>query len=587
MYIEICTSLNHRGKFIPAKQLGRHLKENQELYKSYFVYDETLVKKIQAGKDIGEKNTSGKMSIPYLILDIDRGERTFQELLTEVKNICDVLIKEYDLEDNFQLWFSGRGFHIHLPNIFDFQPSNNLPDIVRSTIEAIFPVVDTKPIHKRGLIRVGGSMNLKSSLYKVAIDENEIWFLTEEQVIEWSSKNRKIDLVKFKDFPLYPDLVVFPKVNAKEELTPLNFKSVPSNDVTCIQRIIAEGPIKGKRHEQVLRITSYLKRKNIQLEAVLAVVYWFVGEKTFEWSHIVNSVYQKNYEYGCQDYMLKQHCSPTCMFYEKRNYLPEIFGLDHIQKKYKQEMVAGWKDNSINMAGFFGIYGEKGMWLRPGHVVGIIADTGNSKSALIQNLCIKYKDFGRILYLDTEMKDTELYERFIQIENELDVFEVREKVLEENNNFGDSLGHISYLKSVPPYEDLVPILKNIKPKILVIDVIDDLKMRGGRGVSEQEDMFTQFKKLLNELNVITFMVHHVTKSSVQDQDGRAKKINKHAAKGSSAFEQKVDLLIGIDGDATTPYRTVRHLKGRSTSPFETNYRVNSETFKYEIIKEIN
>ena len=37
-----------------------------------------------------------------------------------------------------QLWFSGSGFHIHIPNIYGFEPSNNIAKIVRATLQRDF-----------------------------------------------------------------------------------------------------------------------------------------------------------------------------------------------------------------------------------------------------------------------------------------------------------------------------------------------------------------------------------------------------------------------------------------------------------------
>jgi len=585
-YIEITNSLTSRGKFYPIKALKNFIKPNMETYRSYFSYDKVLVDKIKEGKEIGLARTSGKFYLNQIVLDIDKGENTFNALLVRLLNISNILIKEYDLEKNFQIWFSGRGFHLHLPNIFDFQPSNNLPDIVRSTIEAIFPTVDTKPIHKRGLIRVGGSMNLKTSLYKIPLAEEEIWFLKEEDLLKWSAENRKIDLIKPKDFPIYPDLIVFPekRKEIQNTLPLLNVKTKANDDVTCMQRILARGPINGKRHNDVMLLTSWIRRKNLPVQIALANAYSFVGEKAYEWTHLVQSNYANEYNFSCDNKTLKEYCSPTCIHYQHKSYLPKIFGMQKMQEQYAKSLEGGWKTNAINIADFFGITDEKGMWLRPGHVIGIVADTGLSKSSLMQNLCLAYRDFGKIFYINTEMPDDELWERFLTIDLMITNEEARERT-SNGEILGERMNHIQYLATIPKYEDLRKDIKVISPKILIIDVIDDINFKGGRDIYNQEKMYADIKQLAKELKMIVFMVHHVTKSSVVDKNGKTKPMDKHAGKGSSAFEQKVDLLLGIDGDVATPYRTIRHLKGRSTMPFVTHFYVDPNTFKYVIIKD--
>ena len=54
-------------------------------------------------------------------------------------------------------------------------------------------------------------MNLKNSLYKVPIRENEIWFLEENMYIDWASKKRVIKTVKPKNWSKYPELIRIPK----------------------------------------------------------------------------------------------------------------------------------------------------------------------------------------------------------------------------------------------------------------------------------------------------------------------------------------------------------------------------------------
>ena len=255
-----------------------------------------------------------------------------------------------------------------------------------------------------------------------------------------------------------------------------------------------------------------------------------------------------------------------------------------MQELYSESLRSGWKENAINMANFFGITDEKGMWLRPGHVIGIVADTGNSKSALMQNLCLAYRDFGKIFYINTEMPDDELWERFLTIDLMINNEEVRERTM-NGEVLGEGMNHIQYLAIIPKYEDLRKSIRTIAPKILIIDVIDDINLKGGRDIHNQEDMFADIKQLSKELKMITFMVHHVTKSSVMNDNGSSKNVTKHSGKGSSAFEQKCDLMLGINGDPKTPFRKVEHLKGRSTKPFVTNYYVDPDTFKYVIIKD--
>lgn len=582
MLIEIVKSnLSNRGFIIESKNLPKYLTKGEELYRSYFGFDE----KIKEHFINGIKSPSGFIGNFYLnhiVLDIDKGKNTTEFTILKMRNIANRLIKEFDLEDNFQVWFSGTGFHIHLPNIFNFQPSNDLPEIVKSTIESYFPEADTSIINPRGLIRVGRSINLKSNLYKIPIKENEIWFTQEKEIFEYAKTPRyNVNLVKFQPINKH-FTIIKPQINYEENL----IKVVkPNRIVTCMQHCFNAGEVIGTRHKRILSMVSWLYREGIPyLGAIAMMKVYAPSMENYEIEKTVSDLYKKGgYNYSCDSEIMKHFCDPDCIFYTKKNYLPDIFGTEEIEKEYIKEVKLGWQKNSLNLAPFFGINDKKGYWLRPGHLIGIQADTGNSKSALMQNIVLKFRDFGKFLYVNTEMPHTELFERFIQIEMGISNEEIRERYFKglKYNNF---LQHIEYTKSIPDYAGIVSLVTKLQPKILIIDVIDDIKPGKDRTINSQEDMYAGLKDLSRKQKVITFLIHHINKSSAIDEKGNNKILNAHSGKGSSAFEQKCDVLIGIEGIQTQPYRRLRHLKGRSTTPFEAHYYVDSNTFIYKLEK---
>jgi len=583
MLIEIAKgSLSNRGIIIDSKDLGRHLKPGEELYRSYFGFDEKIKEHINSGRKT-PLGFLGNFFINQIILDVDKSNNSMEFTINRTKELANRLIKDFDLEDNFQMWFSGTGFHFHIPNIFDFKPSNNLPDIVKSTITNYFPETDTRPIQPRGLIRVGRSINLKSKLYKIPIKENEIWFLKEEQLKEWA-KDQRMNVKPLQyETPSKTFMIIEPK--HKEETMLKVIK--PNSKITCMQHCYNAGEVIGTRHKRILSMSSWLYREGIPLKAAIVMMQEYAKSMDkYEVEKKVTDLYSNGgYNYSCESEVMKEFCDSQCIFYNKKNYLPDIFGSEEIEKEYRISMEKGWEKSSLNLAPFFGIMTQRGYWVRPGHLVGIIADSGLSKSALMQNISLKTKDFGKTLFINTEMPYEELYERFMQIEHSMTTEEVREHYMDKNSaSLKNSIKHIEYIKSTPDYDGIVSLVHKLQPKILIIDVIDDIKPGKDRSVNTQEDMYTGIKQLTRDYKCITFLVHHINKSSAVDEKGNNKSLNMHSAKGSSAFEQKCDVLIGIEGNQTTGYRTVKSLKGRSTSPFIASYFVDPNTFKYHLQK---
>lgn len=582
MLIELAIgNLANRGHIIESRDIFKYLNEGQELYRSYFGFDERIKEHLMSGRK-SAAGFIGDFQISQVVLDIDRGKDTLEHTIFRMRNVANRLIKDFDLEENFQVWFSGTGFHIHLPDIFGFKASNDLPARLKATVDAHFPEADTKPINPRGLIRVGRTLNAKSNLYKIPIKEHEIWFLKEEELMKWASSPRK----DVKPIPYQPLVKYFTQIEPAPKEETLIKVSKPNDIVTCMQHCYNAGEVEGTRHIRIMSMASWQYRNGTPLSATIAMMKSYAPSLApYEVEKSVTDLYDKGgYNYGCESEVMKQFCDSQCIFYNKKNYLPDVFGSAEVEREYNEEMKRDWQKNSLNLASFLGIDDKKGYWLRPGHVIGIQGDTGLSKSALMQNLALEFRKFGKFLYINTEMPHTELYERFVQIELGIDSEEVRARHLAGMNGFSDLLHHIEYTKSVPDYNGIVTLATKIKPKILIVDVIDDIKPGKERSVSGQEDMYAGLKDLSRKSRIITFLVHHINKSSATDERGNRKQLTAHSGKGSSAFEQKCDMIIGIEGVATQPFRTLRSLKGRSTTPFTSHYRVEPSTFKFKLEK---
>jgi hypothetical protein len=125
-YIEITSKTNNLRKIINSKDLVKYVKVGEELYRSYFEFDKEIKEHIASGR----KTPSGYIGIFYcssIVLDVDKGSDSFEGVLNRTKNLVNRLIKEYDLEDNFQIWYSGTGFHIVIPDIFGIESNSKLP----------------------------------------------------------------------------------------------------------------------------------------------------------------------------------------------------------------------------------------------------------------------------------------------------------------------------------------------------------------------------------------------------------------------------------------------------------------------------
>lgn len=582
---EFCKSLTDRGNYFPPSQVGDFIKPMTEGYRSYFGYDENMIRYIASGKQI-KPGINGKFYINQIVLDVDRKEDSYKELSEKVFRLADRLVSEFDLEDNFQLWFSGRGFHFHIPNIFGFIPSNRLPEIVHDTLLRHFPETDLMPVNKRGLIRLGGTCNLKTSLYKIPISDDEVWKIQglENQVTKWASDNRQIEKAKMEGWKTFPELIVFPKEEQSQERSirgPAHTDEEANRFVTCMQTAYTNGAVKGERHQMLLRIIAWLRRRGVPQDGVVAMVmHWMNGEGGAKEVQMVNQSFIRKYEYGCDDEYMQKFCSSKCVHYKRRSFLTEIISAGDLEEEYAKHIRSDWKKGSIDLGKILGLDHEE-WFVQPQDVVGIIGGTGLNKTALAQNMAIAMLEFAPLLYISTEFSNQLLMRRFSQIAHNMSKDDIYEHYSTPNYEpLSTVFNHVKFVNATPTFDALEELIRKYKPRILMIDVIDDI-IKTGKSGTEGESLVGQgIKDLGRKYNHFTFYVHHISKSAAYDEKGNPKRLTIHSGKGSSTIEQKSDIVLAIEGYQDENFRSIRTLKSRDNPPFQHGYNVDMGTFRF-------
>jgi hypothetical protein len=472
-----------------------------------------------------------------------------------------------------------------MPDIFDLKPSPELPQILRATIEENFPEADTRPINPRGLIRVGYSYNEKARLYKIPLKADELWFISGEKVQKLAENSRRELRPKPFELPKqFPNLVVKPKVQEVEQIV-----LRPTRKVTCVQEMYAAGPVEGTRHERMLRITSSWKREGFpQQAAVDALIAWGKGSLTdYEIEKVVQDIYHKDYVYSCDDIVMKQFCDSMCIFASRKDYAPGILTAHDIEKQYASFLKSDWKDNSLNMCKLMNtsLAEQTDWWIMPEHVVGIIGPTGINKTSFLQNIAVNIPIKFLILYISTEFSNDELLRRFIQIAHGMSKQEVMEYYELSDNTKADAIRHIKFVRSTPDLDTLISMVHKQRPRILMIDTIDDIIKERMRGLESEDLVRRQLKDISRKYRLITFAVHHISKAAAYDELGRPKALNINSGKGSSTFEQKADIVFGINGIQKKEDRLITTLKSRDNPYFEYLTQVNMNTFRFkEMVK---
>ena len=190
-------------------ELNKYIKPETELYRSLFLLDDSAIEHFRDKGTI--RSYRGSYALDKLTFDIDKKKDTGDHLLSRLGYFIDDLTSRDVPDEHIRIWFSGTGFHVEMPDYFGFEPSPDLPAIVKATLHKEFKDIDN--VYDKGrLMRVGYSYNMKSKRYKIPLTIQEISEFKYEDIMEKASKQWFRDINK----PLYQNYNPLQQYKAKD-----------------------------------------------------------------------------------------------------------------------------------------------------------------------------------------------------------------------------------------------------------------------------------------------------------------------------------------------------------------------------------
>jgi len=555
----------------------------KEMYRSYYSFDSTFGDYVLTNKTV--KGFDGLAYADTITIDLDKGEHSddkFQEYLRYCLNeLFDFDIRSEDIN----LWFSGKGYHIELQNVFGFQPSKNLHTKVKSTMQEYFTFGDNI-YDKTRIIRSKWSLNPKTKLYKVFIPLQHIWDLSYEEICKIAKSKKAYDsyVKSHEGFynTLNVDKIVEPYLQKYIITSPQVVQSniTKTGDttsvVTCVQHIFNEGPSQGSRNKNMMRMISSWKRAGIPFIVTLnGMMKWSQGElESHEIERTVMNVYDNQYIYGCDDAILMEYCDPKCIHFKRKDYVLDIRDVASLEDTFKQYITNDLTARSINIQDIFD--GAPDYVFKPGELVIFSGDTGMGKTAFVQNIVARAKK--DTLFLSLEMNEILIWRRFGQIAEE----KTSEWVINQYKNnpefsLKDKLDHLNIMVIAPEIEAVKKVVAQYEPNVLVVDTTDEMQVdRFDGDIQKQNVIIDALKQIAQRNNTLIFAIHHLNKASASQGT-----IGLHSLKGSSNVVQKADKVIVIKGNRNEVYRTVMSEKSRDDGRLEfvTEFNPSTMTFK--------
>ena len=570
-YIEIARgNPNNRGIIIPVESLVDYI-DKEPLYRSVYLYDETA-------KEYVEKNGSlrdffGIRYIDKIPIDIDKGEDTDEKTLDVLRGII-LELESSDIDYNsFQSYFSGSGYHLILPvSLFDFKPGIDLPYIVKQTFKKIFPQIDSSIYMRTGIYRVQHTLNQKTCLYKIPLSRNEVMNLDAPDILKMA-KNNRLDFnyhelkgdgqLKETVITDVPDVQIFDKI------------SEPNKIVPCVQSMLKQGAVQGKRHVTAMRIISHFKRHGIPSHyAKICLLHWnnkSMNEKKI--MEMVENVYNRNYKYGCQDSIMLEHCKTQCMFFEKKDYLIDVKSADEMQGELHERLTTDFSGKTIDLGKALGV--KKESIIYPGELVTIFGPTGSNKTTFAQNIALGV-DFvnNRIkvdwqiptLFLSLELSSWYMHRRHLQIVSGLKKSLVNDNYDSIYEQHKGKLEHSMVQTISPTLDKIAEKVRELQPALVIIDYIDLVETPFS--YKGEYEKIKYISHGLSNMAVNNDMIV-IQISQVSREYSRNEVLDLYAGKGSGAIENASRKVIGLNGQSDSKTRAVRLFKNTDGELFDT------------------
>ena len=551
-YLEIAQKTpRNRGVIIDKKSLIKYINIDDPLYRSLYLYDEHGKAAIETSGSVADYY--GTRWIDRVIVDIDKGNDSNNETMRRTRAYLLALEDEgLSLTRSVQTFFSGSGYHLIIPNsVFNFEPSSELPYIVRKTMAALLPGIDDMVYIRSAIYRVPHTKNNKTNLYKIPLTIKELHEKTPEEILKMAESPR-IEFA-YKEMLGEGELehTIITKTPTIKELRPVteNTKVVP-----CVQRMLTLGPESGSRNNTILRIASHFRRHGIPSEyAKLALLHW--NQNSLEDSVIIDKTeqtYNRGYQYSCNDKLMAKHCQTNCIYFRRKDYLVEVLSADSLQSEFESRITTDFSGRTVNLSRMLGLPSDIDATIYPGELVTIFGPTGSSKTTLAQNMALGV-DFVNdkivkewqipTLFLSLELSAWYMHRRHMQIVASCSKQEVHQNYTDIFEEHKEELSHVAIQTVSPNIEQIKDKIRELQPSMVIVDYIDLVDtpphIRGE---------YEQIKHISHSLSnmAVNYDLIIIQISQVSREYSRNEVLDLYAGKGSGAIENASRKVIGLN-----------------------------------------
>ena len=556
MIKEFAFSLSKRHYFQDANEMQNWMNIDSDTFMSLYDYPEYV--KEYFGKKKTLSGYDGEIYMPdEFILDVDgsNSDKAYEK-------VCGLLGILEDLMVPNTIYFSGTGFHVHIPSqSFRWKPSKDLHMKVKQVLTdfEIFKYADPSVTDKTRIIRVANTRNSKSGLYKVPLSKFPMDMV---DIIEYAKSPKKLPILSWSDKGIIPVFDVNVELETKQ--TVVNNTKIAISDqgrspdpinYPCISSMYQDVPL-GSRHMTALRLASWFRW--LYPESLVKVVMenWRQKVNTDgkftekEMTQLIEGCYTghggNGYRYGCNDPIMDTYCKNTCRLYKSKK--SQLL----LDSTAMEDSLIDFVKSDINPMNLGEIYGQD-FPVYPGEVVIIQAPPKSMKTMILQNWVNHFKK--PTLFLEMEMSPRQMWTRFVMMENRWSDEELKQHYLAQKNGMNKKFEWLMMDFSTPyPYELEKKIsTMSFKPEVVIVDHMGLFRSKQRDNNMKVEEASQALMELAVKHNLIVFSVSEITKQAFHEG------MNLASTKGSFRTAYNANKLISVNPFKSSKTNLIEYL----------------------------
>jgi len=539
MIREFAFSYSDRHHFYDSEKIGSFENTPKDTFISLYGYDAYVIDFYKNTKSLS--GFDGHIYMPKeFILDVDGN--TVDVAKDKTKNLIKLLS---NLEVPYNIYFSGRGFHVGIPDTsFKWEPCQNLHLKVKDelTKKGIYNYADPSVTDKTRIIRLNNTLNSKSRLWKIVLDESELELSgIEIQALASRSRTDKQPKNLVAANPAFDVLVRNDKKETVMYKTEVGMNPDPVNH-PCISSML-QGTSFGNRHAVALRIAAWLRWRYPEHTVRIIMEDWrkrvSSPEHPFnesEMSRIVTDCYKghggNGYRYGCMDTVMDSLCSSSCTLYKGKKSNDIMTAIDmekNIMDFYKTDI------QPIDIGAMYG----KDFPIFPGELVVIQAPPKSMKTMLLQNWVNELK--RPTYFLELEMSPRQIWKRFIMIEKGWTEEDIKNHYMKSGESVTDSFDWLTvdygacYAVELQKRIDMLPV----KPEIVIVDHMGLMLSKHKDQNMKMEEIAGALTEIAIKNNVVVFTIVEITKQAFNEG------MNISSSRGSFRIAYNANKLLSV------------------------------------------